>query len=48
MSPERIHGDEYSYASDIWSLGLTLVECAQARRDAGPSVKRGHGVGHNC
>ena len=28
MSPERIHGDEYSYASDIWSLGLSLVECA--------------------
>ncbi|KAL1518543.1 hypothetical protein AB1Y20_002832 [Prymnesium parvum] len=29
MSPERINGEEYSYASDIWSLGLTVVECAQ-------------------
>ena len=28
MSPERIHGGEYSYASDIWSLGLTIVEAA--------------------
>jgi len=28
MSPERIHGGQYSYASDIWSLGLTTVEAA--------------------
>mmetsp|Transcript_29568 Transcript_29568/g.41589 ORF Transcript_29568/g.41589 Transcript_29568/m.41589 type:complete len:389 (+) Transcript_29568:680-1846(+) len=28
MSPERISGMSYSYDSDIWSLGLTLVECA--------------------
>ena len=28
MSPERIHGEEYSYASDVWSFGLTIVECA--------------------
>jgi len=28
MSPERINGDEYSYASDVWSFGLTIVECA--------------------
>ena len=28
MSPERIQGEQYSYASDIWALGLTLVECA--------------------
>lgn len=31
MSPERIKGDEYSYDSDMWSLGLTLVECALGR-----------------
>jgi mitogen-activated protein kinase kinase 1 len=31
MSPERIKGDEYSFDSDIWSLGLTLVECALGR-----------------
>lgn len=28
MSPERIAGKPYSYASDIWSLGLTLFACA--------------------
>jgi len=31
MSPERISGRSYSYDSDIWSLGLTLVECALGR-----------------
>lgn len=31
MSPERIKGEEYSYDSDMWSLGLTLVECALGR-----------------
>ena len=28
MSPERLGGKQYSFASDIWSLGITLVECA--------------------
>jgi mitogen-activated protein kinase kinase 1 len=28
MSPERIQSLPYSYASDIWSLGLVLLECA--------------------
>ncbi|CAN6541196.1 unnamed protein product [Malus baccata var. baccata] len=28
MSPERIVGSNYSYKSDIWSLGLVLLECA--------------------
>ena len=28
MSPERLGGKPYSFASDIWSLGITLVECA--------------------
>ena len=28
MSPERIQGESYSYASDIWALGLTLFESA--------------------
>ena len=28
MSPERITGREYTVQSDIWSLGLTLVELA--------------------
>lgn len=26
--PERISGSSYSYDSDLWSVGLTLVECA--------------------
>ncbi|KDO19294.1 STE/STE7/MEK1 protein kinase [Saprolegnia parasitica CBS 223.65] len=25
MSPERIQGNEYSYPSDIWSIGVTLL-----------------------
>ncbi|XP_031255708.1 mitogen-activated protein kinase kinase 2 [Pistacia vera] len=28
MSPERISGGRYGYKSDIWSLGLVLLECA--------------------
>lgn len=27
MSPERIAGGSYSYAADIWSLGLTIMTC---------------------
>ncbi len=26
MSPERLQGSEYSVASDVWSLGLSLLE----------------------
>jgi mitogen-activated protein kinase kinase 1 len=28
MSPERVLGGTYGFDSDIWSLGLTLLECA--------------------
>lgn len=28
MSPERIRNEPYSYGSDMWSLGIVLVECA--------------------
>lgn len=28
MSPERIRNLPYSYASDIWSFGLVMMECA--------------------
>eukprot|EP01097_Dermamoeba_algensis_P005442 TRINITY_DN3460_c0_g2_i2.p1 TRINITY_DN3460_c0_g2~~TRINITY_DN3460_c0_g2_i2.p1 ORF type:complete len:320 (-),score=50.87 TRINITY_DN3460_c0_g2_i2:298-1257(-) len=28
MSPERINGEDYNSSSDIWSLGLTILECA--------------------
>jgi len=31
MSPERIRGDAYSYSSDIWGLGLSLMQCAIGR-----------------
>ena len=31
MSPERLRGASYSYASDIWSLGLVLAEGALGR-----------------
>lgn len=31
MSPERIQGEQYSIKSDVWSLGITMVELAQGR-----------------
>ncbi|KAM0756374.1 Pkinase-domain-containing protein [Meredithblackwellia eburnea MCA 4105] len=31
MSPERISGDPYSVKSDVWSLGIMLVELALGR-----------------
>uniref|UniRef100_A0A0W0FDU7 Protein kinase domain-containing protein n=1 Tax=Moniliophthora roreri TaxID=221103 RepID=A0A0W0FDU7_MONRR len=31
MSPERIQGGEYSVKSDVWSLGITIVELAHGR-----------------
>lgn len=31
MSPERLNGQEYTYASDIWALGISLVECILGR-----------------
>lgn len=31
MSPERISGDSYAFDSDVWSLGLSLLECATGR-----------------
>lgn len=27
MSPERLTDNKYSYPSDIWSLGISLIEC---------------------
>lgn len=26
MSPERLEGEEYSFPSDIWSIGMILYE----------------------
>ncbi|KAF8321948.1 kinase-like domain-containing protein, partial [Amanita rubescens] len=31
MSPERIQGAEYSIKSDVWSLGISLIELANGR-----------------
>lgn len=31
MSPERINGKKYSYSSDLWSLGLMLIELATGK-----------------
>merc|ERR1711871_429686 len=28
MSPERIRNERYDYASDVWSLGITLIEAS--------------------
>ncbi|MCL7032531.1 hypothetical protein MKW94_000401, partial [Papaver nudicaule] len=37
MSPERITGEAYRYKSDIWSLGLVILECATGRFPYAPS-----------
>jgi mitogen-activated protein kinase kinase 1 len=31
LQPERISGSSYDYKSDIWSLGLVILECAIGR-----------------
>ncbi|KAI0244219.1 MAP kinase kinase (MEK), partial [Massospora cicadina] len=31
MSPERIQGSSYTVKSDVWSLGITLLELAQGK-----------------
>ncbi|PWN43981.1 dual specificity protein kinase Fuz7 [Ceraceosorus guamensis] len=31
MSPERIQGDQYSVKSDVWSLGISVIELALGR-----------------
>lgn len=28
MSPERIKGLEHTFNSDIWSIGVTVAQCA--------------------
>jgi serine/threonine protein kinase len=31
MSPERLMGNLYKYPSDIWAIGIVLLECALGR-----------------
>eukprot|EP00483_Globobulimina_turgida_P012491 UN12514 len=31
MSPERIRAEAYSFKSDIWALGISIMECAIGR-----------------
>lgn len=31
IQPERITGNEYSIRSDVWSMGISLLELAQNR-----------------
>jgi serine/threonine protein kinase len=31
MSPERLKGEEHGFDSDIWSLGVSIAECAIGR-----------------
>jgi serine/threonine protein kinase len=37
MSPERISGGKYGFDSDVWSFGLSLLECAVGRFPYPPS-----------
>jgi serine/threonine protein kinase len=39
MSPERIQGGKYSVPSDIWSLGITIMELALGRFPFPPDEK---------
>ena len=41
MSPERIQGGAYSYDSDVWSLGITLLELASGAFPY-PPERNGH------
>lgn len=40
MSPERLQGAPYSVLSDIWSLGLSLIEMAMGRYPIPPPSQR--------
>ncbi|KAL3108320.1 hypothetical protein niasHT_014469 [Heterodera trifolii] len=44
MAPERLGGDVYSVASDVWSLGISLAEMALGRFPFGPGSTVGTAV----
>lgn len=31
MAPERFNGQPYGFSSDVWSLGLCVVECVTGK-----------------
>ena len=39
MSPERIQGGKYSVRSDVWSLGMTLLELTLGKFPFPPEEK---------
>ena len=39
MQPERILGDEYSIRSELWSLGVSLLEVKKRRNTSGIGLK---------
>ncbi|CAA0814249.1 Mitogen-activated protein kinase kinase 2 [Striga hermonthica] len=41
MAPERISGSNYGYRSDMWSLGLVLLECAMGHFPYSPPNPQG-------
>jgi mitogen-activated protein kinase kinase len=41
LQPERIQGLSYTITSDVWSLGVTLLEVAQHRFPFGQSDESG-------
>jgi len=42
MSPERIVGDGYSFAADVWCIGLIALECATGTYPYAASVSGGN------
>jgi hypothetical protein len=45
MSPERIRGDSYGLNTDVWSLGLLVLECAVGRYPYPPQQQGPAGAG---
>ena len=45
MSPERISATDYSFAADIWGLGISLWECAVGRYPHTTPALAGEGDG---
>ena len=45
MSPERISASDYSFAADIWGLGISLWECAVGRYPHATPAQGAQGAG---